>query len=135
MPVAKRVRSRVAAQKRHSVATAPGESVVALPEPSTMVRIVELRIEMLPHVEAPSAAQWQSFAASIAQVANRGYLAPTVRVDHDLRGARVKIGGWEADSAIRMVRLHAANSPSPPLWQSHNYEVSVIASAELPVPS
>ncbi len=131
MSAAKGVKSRVTASKRVPAGTAP-DPIVAVPhKPSAEMPIVELKIAMLPHAAAPSAAHWQSFAASIARVANRGYLAPTVRVDADLRGATVRIGGWDAATAIRMVGLYATNSPSPQLWQSHNYEVSVIPSGEL----
>src|SRR5437667_748801 len=56
---------------------------------------------------------------------------PTVRVDHDLRGATIQIDGWNAATAIRMVRLHATNSPSPQLWQSRDYDASVIHTGEL----
>src|SRR2546430_2572722 len=75
----------------------------------------------------------RSQGASIARVANRGSLAPAVRVDHDLRGAIIQIDGWDVATAIRMVRLHATNSPSPQLWESRDYEVSVIHSGE-PIP-
>src|SRR5947208_8596632 len=74
---------------------------------------------------------WRSFEASIARVANRGSMAPTVRVDHDQRRATIQIDGWNAATAIRMVRLHATNSPSPQLWQSRDYDVSVIHTGEL----
>src|SRR5437762_13638778 len=94
-------------------------------------RIIELKIPMVPHAAAPSVAHWRSFEASIARVANRGSMAPTVRVDHDLRGATIQIDGWDVATAIRMVRLHATNSPSPQLWESRDYEVSVIHSGEL----
>src|SRR5207247_5064367 len=50
---------------------------------------------------------------------------------HDLRGAIIQIDGWDVATAIRMVRLHATNSPSPQLWESRDYEVSVIHSGEL----
>jgi hypothetical protein len=106
--------------------------VVAAPvERSSQLGIVDLKIAMLPHAAAPSAAHWMSFAASIAQVASRGYVPPTVSVDRDLRGATVRIGGWDTAIAIQMVKLHATNSPSPQLWQSHSYEVTVIHSEEL----
>ena len=113
---------------------APPDAVVVVPlEPLPNTRIIELKIPMVPHAAAPSVAHWRSFEASIARVANRGSMAPTVRVDHDLRGATIQIDGWNAATAIRMVRLHATNSPSPQLWQSRDYEVSVIRSGE-PIP-
>src|SRR5439155_939376 len=95
-------------------------------------RIIELKITMVPHAAAPSVAHSRPFEASIARVANRGSMAPTVRVDHDLRGATIQIDGWNAATAIRMVRLHATNSPSPRLWQSRDYDVSVIHTGEGP---
>lgn len=131
MPVAKRVKSRVAPPERVAVGAPPGAVVVVPPEPSPSTRIIELKITMLPHAAAPSVAHWRSFEASIARVANRGSMAPTVRVDHDLRGAIIQIDGWDVATAIRMVRLHATNSPSPQLWESRDYEVSVIHSGEL----
>ena len=132
MPVAKRVKSLGAAPKRAAAITAPDAAVAAALERSPKIGIVDLKITMLPHASAPSAAQWQSFAASIARVASRGYVAPAVRVDSDLRGATVRIGGWDTATAINMVRLHATNSPSPQLWQSNYYVVTVIHSEELP---
>ena len=131
MPVAKRVKSRVAPPERVAVGAPPGAVVLVPPEPSPRTRIIELKITMLPHAAAPSVAHWRSFEASIARVANRGSLAPAVRVDHDLRGAIIQIDGWDVATAIRMVRLHATNSPSPQLWESRDYEVSVIHSGEL----
>lgn len=131
MPVTKRVKSRVAAPRRVAVGSASDAVVVVPLEPSPKTRTVELKIAMLPQAAAPSVAHWRSFAASIAQVANRGNIPPTVRIDPDLRGATVLISGWDAATAIRMVSLHATNSPSPQLWQSRNYEVSVIHSGEL----
>ena len=130
-PVAKHVKSRVATPKRVTVG-APPDAVVVVPlEPLPNTRIIELKITMVPHAAAPSVAHWRSFEASIARVANRGSMAPTVRVDHDLRGATIQIDGWNAATAIRMVRLHATNSPSPQLWQSRDYDVSVIHTGEL----
>jgi hypothetical protein len=131
MHVAKRVKSPTAAPKRAAVATAPNAVVVGPLERSPNIGLVDVKIAMLPHAAAPSAAQWQSFAASIARVESRGYVAPTVRVDLNLRGATIRIAGWDAATAIQMVRLFATNSPSPPLWQSHYYEVTVIHSEEL----
>jgi len=129
----KRVKSRVATPKRVAV-EAPPDAVVVVPlEALPNTRTIELKITMLPHAAAPSVAHWRSFEASIARVANRGSIAPTVRVDHDLRGATLQIDGWDAATAIRMVRLHATNSPSRQLWQSRDYEVSVIRSGE-PIP-
>jgi hypothetical protein len=131
MPAAKRVKSRVAVPKRAIVATTPHELVPGTPIAN--FGVVELKIAMLPHAEAPSAAHWQSFAASIARINSRGYRAPTVWVDPDLRGATVQIAGWDTATAIRMVGLHATNSPSPALWQSQSYRVTAIHSeAEVP---
>ena len=93
------------------------------------IGIIQLKIAMLPHAAAPSAAHWQSFVASITRVECRGCVAPTVWVDRDLRGAMVRIAGWDTATAIRLVGLHASNSPSPQLWQPHHYEVTVIDSA------
>ncbi len=132
MLVAKRVKSPVAAPKRVAVATAPRAVVVAPVERAPSIEIVDVKIAMLPNAAAPSAAQWQSFAASFARVESRGYLAPTVRVDPNLRGATVRIAGRDATTAIHMVRLLANNSPCPPLWQSRYYEVTVIHSEQLP---
>jgi hypothetical protein len=131
MPLAKRVKSQIAA-KRVAVATAPNGVVGAPPERAPKIRTLDLKIAMLPHGAAPSAAQWQSFAASIARVASRGYVAPTVRVDSNMREATVRIAGWDTATAIQIVRHFATNSPSPALWQSHNYEVTVIDAEELP---
>ena len=115
-----------------AVATAPNP-VVATPLGRTAeIGIVQLKVAMLPHAAAPSAAHWQSFAASIARVECRGCVAPTVWVDRDLRGATVRIAGWDTAAAIRLVGLHASNSPSPQLWQPHHYEVTVIDSKEFP---
>jgi hypothetical protein len=124
MPATKRVRSSVAASKRVAVATAALERT-----PS--IGIVEVKITMLPNAAAPSAAEWQSFASSIARVESRGYPPPTVRVDQNLRGATVRIAGRDANTAIQVVRLFASNSPSPPLWQPRCYELTVIHSAQL----
>src|SRR5437660_6675545 len=124
-PVAQRVKSRVAPPERVAVGAPPGAVVVVPPEPSPRTRIIELKITMLPHAAAPSVAHWRSFEASIARVANRGSLAPAVRVDHDLRGAIIQIDGWDVATAIRMVRLHATNSPSPQLWEARAYECRV----------
>src|SRR5438876_3463114 len=76
MPVAKRVKSRVAPPERVAVGAPPGAVVVVPPEPSPRTRIIELKITMLPHAAAPSVAHWRSFEASIARVANRGSMAP-----------------------------------------------------------
>jgi len=132
MPAAKRVKSPVRPSKRTAAAMAPDALVAAPLEVLPNFGIVQLKIAMHPGASAPSAAHWQSFAASIARVASRGYFAPTVRVDPDLRGATVRIGGWDTPTAIRMVSLYATNSPSPQLWQSCNYEVTVIQSEDLP---
>jgi hypothetical protein len=132
MPVAKRVKSPVAAPKRVAVATAPHAVAVAPVEHAPTIEIVDVKIAMLPDAAAPSFAEWQSFAASIARVESRGYRAPTVRVDPNLRGATIRIAGRDATTAIHMVRLFATNSPSPPLWQSRYYEVTVIDSEHLP---
>jgi hypothetical protein len=114
-----------------AVATAP-DPVAAIPLGRTPeIGIVQLKIAMLPRAAAPSAAHWQSFAASIARVECRGCVAPTVWVDRDLRGATVRIAGWDTATAIRLVGLHASNSPSPQLWQPRQYEVTVIDSAEV----
>jgi hypothetical protein len=126
MPAKKRVKSQVAAPKRAAVATVA--VIAAPPSPSPRIGVVDLRISMRPRAAAPSAAHWHSFAASIARVNTRGDLAPTVWVDPDLRGATVRVAGWDTGPAIQMVRLHATNSPSPQLWQSHYYEVTVIHS-------
>ena len=131
MPVAKRVKSPGAAPKRVAVESAP-HGVVAAPPERPKIGILDLKIALLPHAAAPSPAQWRSFASSIARVESRGNLAPTVRVDADLRGGTVRIAGWDAVTAIQMVRLFATNSPSPPLWQSHCYEITVIHSEDLP---
>jgi hypothetical protein len=118
-------------QKLAAVATVPNP-VVAAPLGRTIeTGIVQLKITMLPRVAAPSAAHWQSFAASIARIETGGCVAPTVWVDRDLRGATVRIAGRDAATAIRLVRLHAGNSPSPQLWQPHYYEVTVTDSKEL----
>jgi hypothetical protein len=122
----------MAAPKRIAVATAPNGVVAAPSERAPKIRTLDLKIAMLPHAAAPSAAQWQSFAASIARVDSRGYVAPTVSVDPNMRGATVRIAGWDADTAVQIVRTFATNSPSPALWQSHYYEVTVIGSEELP---
>lgn len=132
MPVAKRVQSRVAAPKRVAAPTTPNAVVVAPPEGPPKIGVLDLKIAMLPNAPVPSAAHWRSFAASIATVESRGHVPPTVWVDFDLRGATVRIAGWDTVAAIQMVRLVAINSPSPPLWQSHYYEVTVIHSEDLP---
>jgi hypothetical protein len=133
MPGQKRVRSLVAPSKRAAVATAPNAVVAAPREGQPRIGIVDLRIAMLPHAPAPSAAHWRSFAASIAGVESRGHVAPTIWVDPDLRGATVRVAGWDTVAAIQMVRLFATNSPSPPLWQSHSYEIAVIHYEDLPL--
>jgi hypothetical protein len=132
MPVAKRVKSPGSAPKRVAVASAPHGVVATPPERLPKIGILDLKIALLPHAAAPSPAQWRSFAASFARVESRGNLAPTVRVDSDLRGATVRVAGWDTVAAIQMVRLFATNSPSPPLWQSHCYEITVIHSEDLP---
>jgi hypothetical protein len=115
-----------------AVATAPNP-VVAVPLGRTPeIGFVQLKIAMLAHAAAPSAAHWQSFAASIARVETQGCVAPTVWVDRDLRGATVRIAGRDTATAIRLVRLHASNSPSPQLWQPHFYQVTVLDSEDLP---
>jgi hypothetical protein len=128
MREAKRPKSRVTPPQRTRVATLPRAPVAAPLKPSTKIGVVDLKIAIRPHVAAPSAAHWQSFAASIARVNSRGFLAPTVWVDPDLRGATIRVAGWDTATAIQMVSLHATNSPSPQLWQSHFYEVTVIQS-------
>jgi hypothetical protein len=109
-----------------SAVTVNPAAVAAPHKPSPKIGMVDLKIAMRPHVAAPSAAHWQSLAASIARVNSRGYLAPTMWVDPDLRGATVRIAGWDTATAMQLVSLHAANSPSPQLWQSHSYDVTVI---------
>jgi hypothetical protein len=130
MPGAKRIKSRIAAPKRAAAAMASVAVVAEPPERSPKTGTLDLRIAILPPAAAPSVAHWRSFAASIARVESRGYPAPTVWVDPNLRGATVRIAGWDTVSAIRMVNLHASNSPSPQLWQSQYYEVTVIHSDE-----
>jgi hypothetical protein len=132
MPVAKRVKSQVAAPNRVAAPTAPYAVVAAPPEGPPKFGILDLKIAMLSHAPAPSVAHWRSFAASIASVESRGHVPPMVWVDPDLRGATVRIAGWDTVAAIQMVRLVATNSPSPPLWQSHYFEVTVIHSEDLP---
>src|SRR5438034_11589358 len=116
MPVAKRVKSRVAPPERVAVGAPPGAVVVVPPEPSPSTRIIELKITMLPHAAAPSVAHWRSFDASIARVENRGSFAPAVRVDDDLHEAINQIDGWGVATTIRIVRMHATNSPSCQRW-------------------
>jgi hypothetical protein len=128
MREAKRPKSRVTPPKRTTAATVNRAPVAAPLKPLPKIGVVDLKIAMRPHVPAPSAAHWQSFAASIARVNCRGSLAPTVWVDSDLRGATLRIAGWDTATAVQMVSLHAANSPSPQLWQSQYYEVTVIHS-------
>jgi len=115
-----------------AVSTAPNPVAAIPPRRTAEIGVVQLKVAMLPHAAAPSAAHWQSFAASIARVECRGCVAPTVWVDRDLRGATVRIAGWDTAAAIRLVGLHASNSPSPQLWQPHHYEVTVIDSKEFP---
>ena len=114
-----------------AIATAPNPVAATPLERTPDIGIVQLKIAMLAHAAAPSAAHWQSFAASISRVECRGCAAPTVWVDRDLRGATVRIAGWDTATAIRLVGLHASNSPSPQLWQPRQYEVTVIDTAEL----
>ncbi len=131
MPVGKRVKSRVAAPKRAAPPTAASAVVAEPPERLPKIGVLDLKIAMLHNAPPPSAAHWRSFAAAIARVQSRGNVAPTIWVDPDLRGATVRIAGWDTVAAIQMVRLVATNSPSPPLWQSHFYEVTVIHSQDL----
>ena len=128
MREAKRPKSRVAPPQRTRVATLSSAAGAAPFKTSLKIGMVDLKIAMRPDVSTPSAAHWQSFAASIARVNCRGSLAPTVWVDPDLRGATVRIAGWDTATAIQMVSLHAAYSPSPQLWQSQYYDVTVIHS-------
>jgi hypothetical protein len=127
MPAAKRVKSAVALPKRAAVATAPTAVVAPPVDRSSTIGIVDLKIAMLPHAGVPSAAHWRSFAASIARVGSRGSVAPTVWVDPDLRGATVRIAGWDTATAIRMVNLQATSSPCPQLWQPSSYKITVIS--------
>jgi hypothetical protein len=124
--------SQVAAPRRAVAPTARDAVVAARPEGPLTIGILDLRIALLPQVPAPSIAHWRSFEASIARVESRGHVPPTVWVDPDLRGATVRIVGWDTVAAIQMVRRFAVNSPSPPLWQAHNYEVTVVDSEDLP---
>src|SRR5438552_17305471 len=83
MPVAKHVKSRVTTPKRVAVG-APPDAVVVVPlEPLPNTRIIELKITILSHAAAPSAAQWRSFEVSIGWFANRGSIASTAMVGHE----------------------------------------------------
>ena len=132
MPRMERVRPTRKGRRLAAVATAQPTVVASPVERPRNIGTVDLKIAIRPHAEAPSAAHWQSFAASITRVESRGHVGPTVWVGHDLRGATVRIAGWDTATAIRMVSLHAANSPSPQLWQSQYYEVTLIDSETLP---
>jgi hypothetical protein len=124
--------SPVAPPKSAAVASWPNAEVAASPDGLPKIGILDLKIVMVPHAPAPSAAHWRSFAASIASIESRGHIAPTVWVDPDLRGATIRIAGWDAVAAIQMVKLVATRSPSPSLWESRYYEVTAISSEVLP---